>query len=89
MPEKLLPYFGSLLSSSARSYLDVFQQRMLSPVSEAGRYVDPVFQHNRRHCAGFSRNLVKAGSIGFVEDAVEHVFFFFNAKMAGGSEVHH
>ena len=27
-------YFGSLLSSSARSYVDVVEQRMLRPVSE-------------------------------------------------------
>ena len=49
----------SLLISSARSYLDAFLQRMLRPFSDvadmearlgrAGRYVDPVFQHNRRH----------------------------------------
>ena len=56
---------------------------MLRPVSEvadmearlglAGRYTDPVFQHSRRDCVGFVRDLVKAGSVEFVEDAVEHV----------------
>ena len=56
-------YFVSLLSSSARSYLDTCKQRMLRPVSEvadmearvgtAGRYVDPVFQHSQRHHVGF------------------------------------
>ena len=50
---------------------------MLRPVSEvadmetrlrpAGRYVDPVFQHSRRHYVGFVRDLVKAGSVEFVE----------------------
>ena len=66
---------------------------MLRPVSEvadvetqlrlAGRYVDPVFQHSRRHYVGFVLDLVKAGSVGFVEDAVEHVGLFFVAKKAG------
>ena len=32
---------------------------------------------------GFVRVMVKAGSIGFVEDAVEHVGLFFVAKKAG------
>ena len=31
----------------------------------------------------FVRDLVKAGSVGFVETAVEHVCLFFVAKMAG------
>ena len=91
MPQKLLPLV-SLLSSSARSYLDAFWQRVLRPDSEvaymeaqlgpAGRYVDPVFQHSPRHCVGFVRDLVKAGSIGFVEDAVENGGLFFVAKKA-------
>ena len=41
---------------------------MLRPVSEVavtearlGRYVDPVFQHSRRHCVGFVRDPVEAG----------------------------
>ena len=34
----------------------------------AGRYVDPVFPHSRRHHAGFIRDLFKAGFVGFVED---------------------
>ena len=48
------PYLVSLLSSSARFYLDAYKQRMLRPLSEvadmetwlvpAGRYVDPVFR---------------------------------------------
>ena len=60
-------YLVSLLSSSARSHLDAYKQRTLRPVSEvsdmetrlepAGRYVDPVFQHSRRHYVGFVRNL--------------------------------
>ena len=63
---------------------------MFRPVSEvpdmdtslrlAGRYVDPVFQHSPRHNVGFFQGLVKAGSIGFVEDAVEHVWLFLVAK---------
>ena len=49
----------------------------------AGRNVDPVFQHSWRHCVGFIRDLVKAGSVGFVGTAVEHVGVFFGAKKAG------
>ena len=49
----------------------------------AGRYVDRVFQHSRRPYVGFVRDLVKAGSVGFVEVAVEHVCLFFVAKKAG------
>ena len=85
-----LPNLVSWLISSARSYLDTQKQRMHRPVSEvadmetrlgpAGRYVDPVFQHSRRYDVGFVRDLMKAGSARFVEDAVEHV---------GVSEVHH
>ena len=48
----------------------------------AGRYVDPVFQHTRRHYVGFVRDLVRAGSVDFVEDAVEHVGLFLVAKKA-------
>ena len=48
-----------------------------------GRYVDPVFQHSRRHYVGVIRDLVKAGSVGFVVTAVEHVGLFFVAKKAG------
>ena len=36
-----------------------------------------------RHYVGFVRNLVKAGSVEFVERAVEHVGLFFVAKKAG------
>ena len=81
------PYLVSLLSSSARSYLDAHKQRMLRAVSEvaymetrlglAGRCVDPVFQPSRRHY------LVKAGSVGFVEEAVEQGGPFVLAKKAG------
>ena len=46
------------------------------------RYVDPVF-HSRGHCVGFIRDPVKAGSVGFVGTAFEHVFLFFVAKKAG------
>ena len=83
----------SLLSSSARSYSDTHKQRMLRPVSEvadietrlgpAGRFVDPIYQHSRRHHVGLIRDLEKAGSIGFFETAVEHVGPFFVAKKAG------
>ena len=45
----------------------------------AGRHVGPVFQHSRRHYVGFARDLlVKAGSVGFVEDAVGQVGLFFS-----------
>ena len=87
------PYFRSLLSCSARSYMDTYKQRTLRPVSEVadtesrldpgGLYVDPVFQHSPRHYVGFVRDLVKAGSFGFVEAAVEHVGLFFVPKKAG------
>ena len=87
----------SLLSSSARSYLDAQKQRMLRPVSEvadmvarqgpAGRYVDPVFQHSQRRCVGLVRALVKAGSVGFVETAAEHVGLFFVVKKAGAQRL--
>ena len=43
----------------------------------------PGFQHSRRHHVGFFRELVKAGSVGFVEDAIEHIRPFFVAKKAG------
>ena len=86
-------YLVSLLSSSARSYLDTNKQRVFRPVLEvadvetrlglAGRDVDPVFQHSWRHHAGFVWDLVKAGSIGFVEGAVEHVGLFFVDEKAG------
>ena len=49
----------------------------------AGRYVDPVFQHSQRHYVGLVRDLVKADSVGFVEDTVEHVGLCFVAKKAG------
>ena len=86
------PFFVALLSSSARSYLDTFKHRMLRPVSEvadmetrlrpAGLYADPVFQHSWRHCVGFFSDLMKARSVGFVED-VEHVGLFCVAQKAG------
>ena len=38
---------------------------------------------SRRQHVGFICNLVKAGSVGFVEDAVEHVDLFLVAKKAG------
>ena len=76
------PNLVSLLTSSTRSYLDAYQHRLLRPVSEvanmeaqlgpAGRYVDPVFQHSRRHNVGFIRDLVNAGSAGFAETETEN-----------------
>ena len=57
---------------------------METRLAPAARYVDPVFQHSQRRFVGFVRELVKAGSIGFVETAVEHVgLFFFLAKKDG------
>ena len=53
----------------------------------AGRYVDPVFEHSRRHSVGFVRELLKAGFVGFIEDAVEHVSLFFVAKEGWSSAV--
>ena len=50
---------------------------METPLGLAGRSVDPVFQHSRRHYVGFIRDLVKAGSVGFDETAVEHKVAFF------------
>ena len=57
-------YLMSVLSSSARSYLDAKMQRMRRPVSEfadmgtrmgpAGRDIHPVFQHSRRDFVGSS-----------------------------------
>ena len=56
---------------------------MLRPVSEVADFVarlgpadccvDPVFQHSRRDFVGLARDLAKAGSVGFVEDAFEHL----------------
>ena len=70
----------SLLKSSARSYLDACKQCTLRPVSDvadiatrlrpAGRHVDPVFQHSQCHNVGFIRDLLKTGSVGFLETAV-------------------
>ena len=66
---------------------------MLRPVSEvadvetrlgpASRYVDPVFQLSRHHYVGLIRVLEKAGSVGFVETAAEHVGLFFVANKGG------
>ena len=56
---------------------------METRLGPSGRYVDSVFQHSRRHNVGFNCDMVKAGSVGFVETAVEHVHFFFVAKKAG------
>ena len=56
---------------------------METQLGPAGRYVDPVFQHSRRHYVGFIRDLMKAASVGFVEMAVEHVGLFFVAKKGG------
>ena len=45
----------------------------------AGRFV---FQHSRRHYVGFIRDIMMAGSVGFVQTAVEHVGLFSVAKKA-------
>ena len=93
MPQKL-PTLCQCWASQLVLCLDTYKQRMLRLVSEvedmetrlglAGRDVDPVFQHSWRHCVGFIHDLVKAGSVGFVEAAVEeHVELFFVAKKAG------
>ena len=67
-------YLGSLLSSSARSHLDA---RMLRPVFEVA---DMVWE-------GFVRNLVEAGSVDFVQDAVEHVGRFIIDARASNRHV--
>ena len=82
------PKLVSLLSSSAPSYLDPYEQRMFRAFSEvadldtrlgpAGRYVDPVFQHSSRFYVAFTHELVKTKSVRFVEEAVEHVGLFFS-----------
>ena len=46
---------------------------MENRLGQAGRHVDPVFQHGWRHYVGFVQDLVKAGCLGWVHDAVEHV----------------
>ena len=56
---------------------------METRLGPAGRDVDLVCQHSWRHDVGFIRDLMKVGSVGFVEDAVEHVGLFFVAKKAG------
>ena len=61
---------------------------METRVGPAGRYVYPVFQHSLRHYVRYVRDLVKAGSVVFVEDSVAHVGLFFVAKKTGDSEVH-
>ena len=82
---------GSLLGISARSYFYAKKkQRVLRPVSEvadmetrlglAARCVDPAFQHSRPHCVGFVREQAETGSVGFVENAVEHVFRWQKAR---------
>ena len=40
---------------------------MATRLGPAGRYVDPVFQHSRRHHLGCVRELVRAGSVGFLK----------------------
>ena len=58
---------------------------MQTRLGQARRYVDPDFQHSQHDYVGFVRELVKAGSVEFVEDAVEHVGLFF---VGWCSEVH-
>ena len=71
---------------------------MRGPVSEvadmearlgrAGRCVDPVFQHSRRYNVGVLRVLMKAGFVGFIETAVEHVDLF-RGQEGWGSKAHY
>ena len=63
------------------SLIDACKQRMLRPVSEvadtdtwlgaAGRYVDAVLWHSRRHYVVYIRDMVRAGPVIFVETVVE------------------
>ena len=69
MPRKLLT-LCHYLSSSARLFLDTYQQRVLRPVSQGLAFLADL--------------ATSADSVGFVETAVEHVGFFFVAKKGGG-----
>ena len=80
-------------STTARLVCFVLFLRLLTwkpRLGPAGRNVDPVFQHSRRHHVGFVRDLVKAGSVGFVEAAVEHVGLFFRCQegIDGSEDLH-
>ena len=67
-----------------RTRQTIYHSSQLRVIAEqAGRHVDPVSQHSRRHCVVFNRGLMKAGSVGFVETAVEHVGLLLVAKKAG------
>ena len=48
--------------------------------------VDPVFQHSRRHNVVFVRELVKAGSVGFVERCCRTRWSFFRCQKGWSSE---
>ena len=81
----------SLLSSSARTYLDTYKQRLLRHVSEVAD-MEACLGAAGRHVIQFSSrdDLVKAGSVGFVEEATEHVgFFFCSLPSRLGLKVHH
>ena len=75
--------------------MDTCKQRVLPLVSEValmearlgpvGRYGHPFFQHSQGHFVGFIRDLEKAGSVGFVRTAEEHV----GLLESWCSEVHH
>ena len=69
------PDLVSLLSSSEAADMETWLGR-------AGLYVDPVLEHSQLHNVGFIRDLVTAGSVGFVETAVEHAGLLFVAKKA-------
>ena len=56
---------------------------METQLGPPGRCDDAVFQHSWCHFVGFIRDLVKAGSVGCVETAVEHVCLFCVDKKAG------
>ena len=83
-------YLGSSLSCATPSSLDVCKQRMLRPVSEvadmetwlgpAGRYVDAVIWHSRRHYVVYIRDMVRASPVVFVETAVETRWFLFRCQ---------
>ena len=56
---------------------------MEARLGPAGRHVDPVFKHTWRHYVVSIRDLVFAGSVNFVEDAVGRVELFVVAEEAG------
>ena len=49
-------------------------------LEQAGRHVDPLFQYNWRCHVDLINYLVKAGSVGFIQKAVDILVFFHETK---------